>query len=118
MKSIADLTLKIKQGIDAGLQDWGLILVIFLACAASFGLGRLSALENARPPVAIREMASDTVLPKISAGGQFEASKTGSVYYYPWCSGADKIAPGSQVWFGTEAAAQKAGYAPAKNCKG
>jgi hypothetical protein len=30
----------------------------------------------------------------------------------------DLIAPGNQVWFASEAAAQNAGYTAAKNCKG
>jgi hypothetical protein len=51
-------------------------------------------------------------------GGQYVASRTGTVYYYPWCSGGGTIPSDKAIWFATAAAAQAAGYVPAKNCKG
>lgn len=51
-------------------------------------------------------------------GGEVVASKTGEVYYFPWCSGGDAVPAQYQRWFKDETAAQKAGYRPAKNCRG
>jgi hypothetical protein len=118
MPNIHEWGQKIKLLLDNGIDEWGLIIIVFLVALASFGLGRLSALEDARPPVSITEAPSDTKPHAMVLGGLLVASRTGSTYYYPWCSGASKIAPANQVWFASEAAAQKAGYSSAKNCKG
>lgn len=100
------------------IEDWGLFAVILVATLGSFGLGRLSALIEAKPVVSVALAASQKAPGSLVEGGLIVASRSGSVYYYPWCSGALKIAPSSQRWFQSEAAARAAGYAPAKNCKG
>lgn len=118
MASITDGWLKIKAGVAYVIGEWGLLILIFLLALSSFGLGRLSALQEARPPVAIK-MAPTASEPRgMYIGGLVVASRSGSAYYYPWCGGASNISPANKVWFNTEAAAQKAGYVPARNCKG
>ena len=110
---------KIKNVLQDAMGDFGIPVLVVLVGIASFGLGRLSALEDARPAISISQAASAAgAIPPISPGGMFVAAKTGTVYYYPWCAGATKIAPANQQWFATEVAAQKAGYKAAKNCKG
>lgn len=42
--------------------------------------------------------------------GIIVASKNGTKYHWPWCSWAKKIKLENQVWFKSEAEAQKAGY--------
>lgn len=118
MERIQDLWHKIKGRLDYGLAEWGLYIVVILACLAAFALGRLSALVDARPLVALGEAPQAAQVAALAAGGQYVASKTGEVYYFPWCAGTQKILPANQRWFNSEAAAQKAGYRPAKNCKG
>ena len=119
MPNIQDIILKIKNIIGDAIAEWGLITIVFLVALGSFGLGRLSALEGARPPVSITQALPDDTKPRaMTLGGQFVAARGGSVYYYPWCTGAGKIAAVNKVWFDTETAARAAGYAPAKNCKG
>ena len=118
METIQEYLNKIKYLIEEGVGEWGLFVVIFLVGLASFGLGRLSALEDTRPPVSI---VRSPVLDKpegMYRGGEFIGSKTGGVYYYPWCAGADKIPSSKAVWFANEADAKASGYIPAKNCKG
>ena len=44
--------------------------------------------------------------------GIIVASKKGEKYHWPWCAWAEKIKPENQVWFNSEAEAQKAGYQP------
>lgn len=51
------------------------------------------------------------------AGG-YVASKNGTKYHLPWCSGAKRIKEENKVWFKTKAEAEAAGYTPAANCKG
>jgi len=51
-------------------------------------------------------------------GGKYVASKNGSKYHFPWCSGATRMKEENKIWFETKEAAEKAGYGPAANCKG
>ena len=51
-------------------------------------------------------------------GGEYVASRSGSVYHLPWCSGAQRIAEENKRWFATKEEAEYAGYRPAKNCPG
>lgn len=107
-----------KRVADEAIGEWGIFAVVILMALGSFGLGRLSALEGARPLVSVTEAATSQGMPTLALGGQFVAARSGTVYYYPWCAGAAKIAVQNQVWFASEQAAQKAGYTAAKNCKG
>ena len=116
--NIQEFLTRCKSFLEEGIGEWGLIIVVFLVGFGSFGLGRLSALQAAQPPVSIETAPSLSKPQGIYVGGLFEAFRTGSVYYYPWCTGAEKIAPDAQVWFKTAEAAQAAGYLPAKTCKG
>ncbi len=118
MARIQDIWLKIKASGGDLIHEWGLILIVFLVAVSAFGLGRLSALEDVRAPVSITEAPIDAKPRAMTTGGLLVAARSGSVYYYPWCTGAAKILPANQVWFQGEAAARNAGYAPAKNCKG
>ena len=118
MRNIQDIGLKIK-GLGADMvHEWGLVIIVFLVAIASFGLGRLSALEDARPPISVTQAPMAANQQAMAPGGLLVAARSGSVYYYPWCTGASKILLQNQRWFQSEDAARKAGYAPAKNCKG
>lgn len=118
MGSIPEWQLKIKNGLENSLSEWGVGIIVVLVGFSAFGLGRLSALEVVEKPVSVTEMPMQAVSTDMPLGGEFIAARTGSVYYYPWCSGAAKIKPENQRWFLSESAAQKAGYKPAKGCKG
>jgi hypothetical protein len=118
MPSIQETWLKIKNWTDFAVGEWGLVLIVLLVALASFGLGRLSVLETVRPPVSVTEAPTEAQPRGMSIGGLIVASRTGSVYYFPWCTGASKILPQNQVWFASEEKARSAGYVPAKNCKG
>ena len=116
--SIQEIAQGIKNTGEDALHRWGTIAIVFLVALASFGLGRLSSLENARPLVSIGAAARESEPRGMYVGALFVAANKGSVYYYPWCAGASNIAPQNQVWFSSEESAQRAGYTPAKNCKG
>ena len=105
----------------AVLGEWGLFILVILAITGAFGLGRLSVLEAPKGAILVQNTAlaaSAGVPGDLAVGGMYEGSKTGDIYYFPWCSGATKIAPEDRRWFADEKAAQKAGYHPAGNCKG
>ncbi len=125
MGNIQERWLKIKaQGRRVGnaiVGEWGLFILVILAITAAFGLGRLSALMEPKGPISVQNGALAGI--SLQEGetliqGAYIGSKTGDLYYFPWCSGAQKIALSQRVWFASEVAAQKAGYRPAKNCKG
>jgi hypothetical protein len=118
MQTIQNIGQKIKPILDRGIAEWGLFALILLASVGSFGMGRLSALEDARPVVSVSLASAATTDVSMAPGGLLEASKTGTVYYYPWCAGVAKISPQNARWFASEKAAQATGLRPAKNCKG
>jgi hypothetical protein len=117
-RNIQEFLIRCKASLEDGVGEWGLYMVVFLVALSAFGLGRLSALEAAQAPVSV-QMAPILASPQgIYPGGQYVASRTGSVYYYPWCAAGQNIPPERKLWFATAAAAKAAGYVPAKNCKG
>ena len=118
MQTIQNIGQKIKPVLDRGIAEWGILALILLAAVGSFGLGRLSALEDGRPAVSVAMASAAAPTVSIAPGGLLGASKTGTVYYYPWCAGVAKISPQNARWFTSEKEAQKAGLRPAKNCKG
>lgn len=118
MASIADWKLQIKNLTEDIIGEWGFVAIVVLVGMTSFGLGRLSVLEDVRPPVSIGEAAAAAAPQGMASGGLIVASRTGGTYYFPWCSRAAKISPSQRIWFSSEREAQAAGYAPAKGCKG
>jgi hypothetical protein len=91
------------------------ILVAFLA----FGPGRMSEIENGREPVRIEQTVTTSTDGQARlSDGQVVASNTGTKYHLPWCSGAQRISEANKIYFASKAEAEKAGYAPAANCKG
>lgn len=117
-KNIHEFVILCKRYLDAGIGEWGLVIVIFLLAIGSFGLGRLSALVDARPPILLTQGEMDATPTNLKMGGLYVASRSGSVYYFPWCTGVSRITLSNQRWFTDEKSAQAAGYKPAKNCQG
>lgn len=132
--SIKEIIKKCKGFFDsADNKDLFIVIVIILSSLASFGLGRLSKIEETKTPIIIENsasnsasvimagsLASESSLPetKIQTGGGYVASKNGTKYYLPWCGGAQKISEKNKITFSSKEEAEKAGYAPAANCKG
>ncbi|MBI2046136.1 MAG: hypothetical protein HYT28_01825 [Parcubacteria group bacterium] len=142
--SIKDILNKCKDSTRILEQrDVFVVLLIILASFASFGLGRLSALQEKKTPIRIEQAAAavmsggaldvvaaiparqdlaesekQTQEKTLASGGNFVGSKNGTTYHFPWCSGATRIKEENKVWFATKEAAERAGYHPAGNCKG
>lgn len=118
MRTIPEYWGEIKAAFDQGLSEWGVFAIVVLVGLISFGLGRLSTLQESKVPLGV-EMSTQLREPQARyLGGEYVASKNGGSYYFPWCAGAERIAAGNRVWFASEKAARAAGYAPAKNCRG
>jgi hypothetical protein len=109
-------------------RDGALVGILVLTGTIAFGLGRLS-VESPQtagvalyhmPPAAEALVTQGTVSNEVPGtdNGQYVASRNGSVYHFPWCSGAQRIQDTNKVWFASKQAAEQAGYRPAKNCKG
>ena len=118
MPNIPDIWTHCKAGLETAVGDWGLVAVVFLVAFASFGLGRLSGTEASKSAISVGQAPMEAKPMGMAIGGLVEASRTGTVYYFPWCGGAANIKPENQLWFKTEDAAKAAGYVAAKNCKG
>jgi competence protein ComEC len=135
MASLQELGQKINSSKDGSTY---IVIIIILVSLASYGLGRLSKIEEYKPPVKIidsvvtpalttdKQVAASVTanptspIPGIGevGGGQFVASRNGAKYHFPWCSGAQRIKEENKIWFETKEDAERAGYDPAANCKG
>lgn len=120
--------------------DLLIILILLLSCTAAFGLGVLTGREMGKGgdegKLWIEELSTEgsalqagvAAAPSITVTdvpvaepvgvGKYVASKSGTKYHLPTCSGAKRIKEENKVWFQTKEEAQAAGYEPAANCKG
>jgi hypothetical protein len=120
------------------VQDVLLIFSVVLLGVISFGLGRLSVMTDTDGGIALCEVPAQQVATVLSASssemttqnlqpgtdamgagkGTYVASKNGTAYHFPWCSGAQRIKEENKIWFATKEEAKQAGYRPAGNCEG
>ena len=119
--SITEIKELIKRPDDRLKRDLFVLAVIILTAIGAFALGRLSVQKQESLQI-IQNHAqgqSSLTVPVLAHApiGQMIASKTGSTYYFPWCTSAQHIKEGSQVWLASAIVAQNAGY-HAGNCKG
>jgi len=113
--TIAEAREKCKNILSRVPRDVLIIAIIFLASSGSFGLGYLAGIDAGQG----REVVQEEVVSVSASGtGKVVASKNGTKYYLPGCTGADRISETNKVWFSSDAAAIKAGYTLATNCKG
>lgn len=125
----------IREIWDKCKSEWFTGLVFTLSLLLAFGLGRLSLSAPAQSPIAITGSSAQSLTAsaaasagapaqsnltnnKLSVEGKVVASKEGSKYHYPWCSGAKRIKPENLVEYESIAAAKAAGLTPAGNCPG
>jgi len=89
----------------------------------------LEASQKALPAAALEATSVDSKAPGVTteshagpsakAGvGEYVASKNGSKYYLPTCSGVKRIKEENKVWFKSAEQARAEGYEPAVNCPG
>lgn len=120
------------------IKEDAFVAILFLCVGlVSFGLGKLSAMEkNTNQVAAVEESVSQKATEKIpvsintpnkvkanpiiqaNQSGIVLASKNGTRYYYPWCSGVSRIKEENKVWFNSIEEAESAGLTLAANCSG
>ena len=110
--TIADERDKCKSPGSRVPRDMLVVSVLILASSASFGLGLLAGSGAGKGSEESALSAATTTCPTLVA------SKNGTKYYLPGCSGAERISEANKVWFVSAAAAKSAGYEPAANCAG
>jgi hypothetical protein len=103
------------QGFGKLPRDILIFCVIVLSALLSFGLGYLTGFDvgNSKQVVEVRRIETK---PPTVAGEGIVASRSGTRYYFSWCSGASRISEANKVWFSSVAEAEKAGYSLAINC--
>lgn len=109
--------------------------ILVLSTTAAFGLGILAGKDmeretekgfwiEERGSEALGKPASPGPFPsaaKASTGTPgvgYVASKSGTKYYLPTCTGVKRIKEENKVWYPTEEEARAAGLTPASNCPG
>lgn len=113
--TIAEAREKCKYAVANIPRDALVITILVITSSASFGLGYFAGKDEGQGS----GLTSVSLPPiEMAIGQQVVASKNGTKYYLPDCSGADRITEANKVWFTSPAAASAAGYAPAANCKG
>lgn len=130
--SIKEIIKKSKR-LPCNNKDIFIILIIIFVAGGSFGLGRLSKIDEMRTPINIKKMGTSVIESKntdvlilptktlpapVQKGGFYIGSKNGTKYHFPWCPGAKRIKNENKVIFNTKEEAVSAGYSSAKNCKG
>lgn len=120
--TIAEAREKCKSLLARIPRDILIVGVLVVTSSLSFGLGFLAGRDTGQGSEAPQQELSPTTPPAdlmtAIQSGQVVASKNGTKYYLPTCSGADRISAANKVWFASATAAVTAGYAPAANCKG
>ncbi len=131
-----------RKGVPEGFLT---LAVVALASSASFGLGYITGREGEEESVRIEQGVVEALpaaavaapltaketpakAPKAKkaepvgtateANGVYVASKKGTKYHLPTCSGAKTMSPENKIWFTTKEEAEAAGFTPAANCKG
>ncbi len=119
--NIAEIGRRSKELAAKVPEDALVLMVVVLATSASFWLGMLYerdagqgsdfSIEYAQQGTAVAQ----AVAPE---NARYVASKSGTKYHLPTCSGAKTISETNKVFFASKEDAEAAGYAPAANCKG
>ena len=128
--SIRDYTKKIKGylgGYKIGLEEVFSVILV-LTCLTSFGLGRLSVPKTLETDTVsiIGNVSSYEEIggsekgggygSSYSTGGAYVASRSGTKYYLPTCSGASRIKEENKIWFNSESEAENAGFTKSSTC--
>jgi len=102
-------------------QDLLLGVGVITLLLVSFGLGRLSVVQNTPPEAIFIEGLSNAPVhtsDKEVAQYGIVASQKGSKYHLLSCPGAKQIKEENKIYFANEEDARKAGYEAAGNCPG
>src|SRR3989344_2956874 len=109
---------KLIQKIKGHQSDVALAVFIVFISIISFNLGKISALNQQKPPIKITQPALISNSTNSANEQSVVASKASDskLYHFLWCSGAERIAEKNKLVFANEAQAVSAGYSLASNC--
>ncbi len=110
------------------------VFIILLVAISAFGLGRLSKDNKSSGPLVIMAnnieanpnteilssisgLTAHTESSSTATNGSIVASRNGTKYYFPNCSGISRISAKNLISFNTEAEAVSAGYEKSSTCK-
>lgn len=123
---LTDIQQKIKDISDISPRIFA-VFASFLLFLGVFFTYSISSAEHAREG-SLRVISNPTALGvedlAVNEGestvikGKYLASRSGSFYYLPACSGAKRIKEKNIVWFQTREDAESRGLRPATNCQG
>jgi hypothetical protein len=110
--TIAEVREKCKSALTCIPRDVLVVGVLFFVSLASFGLGFLAGRDS-------REGSGQAYADSITeatTSTPVTTSKAGTKYYFPQCTGANRISEENRIWFASHMLAERAGYTRAKNC--
>ena len=87
------------------------VLIVALACTGSFGLGRLSIMQESTSNEDVQ-----ILVPKLNelgvdeSGFEFVASKNGTKYYPIKCKSVSRIKDENKIYFNSDSEAKDEGY--------
>jgi Metal binding domain of Ada len=119
MPSIKEKLEKSKHLVQCLQNTWLFVGVsLLLIVAVLFGSFKLYFLFEGRKAVGVR--VAEASFPTNLSGkeGAYVGSKTGKIYYFPWCGTVNRIKDANLVWFQNRAVAEAKGYKPSSNCHG
>ena len=98
---------------------WLVLFALILVSTLSFGLGRLTKIEENKVPIRLENLSGQSQEGLVNSDtGSFVGSANGTKYHLPWCPGANQIKEANKIWFNTQEEAELAGYTKAGNCPG
>ena len=131
MGSIYERYLNFKRRFMAREGELCIVAFIVLLWFFCYAALRLIQIDLEKVPVRIerleetrgegptsRQVGIGQALNRAGQAGMVLGSSNGSVYHYPWCSGALRIKEENKIWFASIADAESKGYKPASNCPG
>ncbi len=108
-------------------QDIFVVIILFCVAIISFALGYFARGDKSeRVPIVaskafcvnpITEETTKNTARLAQGTSTIVASKSGSRYYFVWCSGATRISEKNKVYFSSKEDAEKKGYTLASGCK-
>ena len=107
-------------------RDVAIIIVLISLAVTSFSIGYYAGTHKNAPVITMRDNscippvteASIKEGEKLAQGDRtIVASKSGTKYYYVWCSGASRIAAKNKIYFNTKEEAENKGYTKASGCE-
>lgn len=113
-------------GIYLERRDIAIIIVLISLTVTSFSIGYYAGIHKNHPVITVRD---NSCIPPVTDASIKEgeriaqgdntivASKSGTRYYYIWCSGVSRIAAKNKIYFSTEEEAEKKGYTKASGCE-